>query len=298
MHFEFSWRKKLKITPSCVPCLLNRILYEVNLVDYTLAGQVMKEACGILNSDLSGTICSAELATRVHRRAYEILNNEDPYKEVKKLAMTVGLQLEAKAKALIDQSTNRLRAAVLCSIVGNVLDFGIEGGVSTPEELMTSFESIYNEGLGHDDTEKVLKFLKNDAKILLFADNCGEIVFDKLLCSELKEYGVTIILVVKGEAILSDATKEEAIQINIGEVVDEIITTGEYAVGMNVKNLPLDLREHLKNADLIISKGMANYEALSETDYRPIWYLLRTKCDPVANDIGLPKNLNAAKLIE
>jgi hypothetical protein len=54
----------------------------------------------------------------------------------------------------------------------------------------------------------------------------------------------------------------------------------------------------MTEADLIIAKGMANYEALSETDYRPIAYLLRAKCDSVANDLKIPKNTNVAKLFE
>ncbi|MCK5636872.1 MAG: DUF89 family protein, partial [Thermoplasmatales archaeon] len=49
-------------------------------------------------------------------------------------------------------------------------------------------------------------------------------------------------------------------------------------------------------ADLIICKGMANYEAFSETNYRPVAYLLRTKCTAIANSMELPLNINAVKL--
>lgn len=258
----------------------------------------MKDACNILGSDLSPDIGSAEIATKVHRRTYDILGNQDPYKEVKKIAMNICLQLEEKARSIIENSTDKLRAAILCAIVGNVLDFGIEGGIASPEDLVAKFDEIYEEGLGYEDIDKAKKYLKMDAKVLLFADNCGEIVFDKLLCYELKKFGVKIILVVKGESILSDATVVEAEQITMSEIVDEIITTGEYAVGFNVKKIPPDLNRQLQDADLIISKGMANLEALSETQYRPIWYLLRTKCNPVAAAVGEPKNLNVAKLFE
>ena len=41
---------------------------------------------------------------------------------------------------------------------------------------------------------------------------------------------------------------------------------------------------------------MANYEAFSETRYRPIAYLMRIKCDSIAEDIGLPAGINVAKL--
>jgi len=288
----------LKITPECVPCLLNRLLYEANLVDPKQAYNVMREACGILNSDLSGEICSAELATNIHKRTYELLGTKDPYVEIKELAMRVGLQLEDKAKKIINQSEDKLRAAILCSIVGNVLDFGIAGGLNTPEELVASFDQIYDEGLGYDNTENIKKYLKKDAEIVLLTYNCGEIVFDRLLCHELKKYEVKIILVVKGEPILSDATLKEAQDIKMIDVVDKIINTGVYAVGLSVNNMPTELEEHLTKADLIISKGMGNFEALSETNLKPVFYLLRTKCAPVATALRLPKNINVAKLIE
>ena len=297
-QFQLRWRKTLKITPECVPCILNRLLYEVNLVDPKQAYSVIKEACGILGSDLSCEICSAELATDIHKHTYERLGTKDPYVVIKELAMQVGLELEDKAKKIINQSKDRLRAAILCSIVGNVLDFGIAGGMNTPEELVAKFDQIYDEGIGYDNTENIKKYLKKDAKIVLLTDNCGEIVFDKLLCHELKKFEVKIILVVKGEPILSDATMKEAKDIKMIEVVDQIINTGVYAVGLAVNNMPSELEDHLKDADLIISKGMGNFEALSETNLKPVCYLLRTKCTPVAMALGLPKNINVAKLIE
>jgi uncharacterized protein with ATP-grasp and redox domains len=258
----------------------------------------MKEACRILGSEFSLDISSAELATWVHHRTYEILGSVDPYSDVKRIAMEIGLKLEAKAKTIIEQSADRIHTSMLCSIVGNVLDFGIAGGLSTPEDLMAKFDSIYNEGLGHDDIEKVKKYIKQDSKIMLFIDNCGEIVFDKLLAIELKKYSINLIVAVKGEPILSDATMMEAQQIGFDEIADEMITTGPYAVGLDFKNLPDKLVKHLQDTDLIISKGMANFEALSETNYRPVLHLLRTKCAPVASALDLPMNINAAKLIE
>ena len=67
---------------------------------------------------------------------------------------------------------------------------------------------------------------------------------------------------------------------------------------MNVSELRSgEFGKRLREADLVIAKGMANYEALSETDIGPVAYLLRTKCDPVADSLGLAKDINAAKLL-
>jgi hypothetical protein len=103
-------------------------------------------------------------------------------------------------------------------------------------------------------------------------------------------------MVVKGEPILSDATMEDAESLGFNEVVDEILTTGCYAIGVDFNKLPARVNALLKKADIILCKGMANYEAFSEKNYRPIAYLLRTKCTAIANSMGVPVNINVVKL--
>lgn len=135
---------------------------------------------------------------------------------------------------------------------------------------------------------------------MLFTDNCGEIVFDKILCRELKKFNpkMFLTLVVKGEPVLSDATIKDAEKLQFEEVVDKILTTGCFAVGVDFNKPPSELDGALKRVDLIICKGMANYESFSETNYHPIVYLMRTKCDPIATSMNIPVNINAIKLYE
>ena len=55
----------------------------------------------------------------------------------------------------------------------------------------------------------------------------------------------------------------------------------------------------LHESDLVISKGMANYECLSEMmGLAPRAYLLRAKCEPVASSLGARKDDNVAMLVE
>ena len=103
---------------------------------------------------------------------------------------------------------------------------------------------------------------------------------------------------VKGEPILSDATAEDAQEIQLHKVIDELFTTGCFAVGVDFHNLPSEVTSALKHADVIIAKGMANYESFSETTLRPIAYLLRTKCSAIARSMNLPRNISAIKLYE
>jgi len=46
-----------------------------------------------------------------------------------------------------------------------------------------------------------------------------------------------------------------------------------------------DFVERFKSADLILAKGMGNYETLSEVE-APIFFLLQVKCPVIARDIG------------
>ena len=292
----------MKIHTECVPCLLKRIVFEAehSTKNKKLQEETLKKACQLLAELYDPNSCSASIATKVHKVAYETLGDKDPYKDLKMKSNRIAQSLVPIAKDFISKSSNPLKTAILCSIIGNMMDFGIEGGSERPEDLTKIFNKYIEEGLGYDDYDKLLNILKKSKKVLLFTDNCGEIVFDKILCQELKKMfpNIFLTLVVKGEDILSDATVDEAVELGFDEVVDEILTTGCFAVGVDFDRMPEVLKKSLDGADLIICKGMANFESFSETDYHPIAYLLRTKCRPIANSIGLPKNISGIKVFE
>jgi uncharacterized protein with ATP-grasp and redox domains len=288
----------MKIKPTCVPCLLNRALYETNLIDPKKALKVLEDACKIIGKyDLKDS-CSAVVATEVHRATYDTLGTDDPYKDIKNRCNQAALSLVSHAQEVIDDSEDRLKAAVLVSIIGNILDFGIASSPDSPEEFHEAFDLLFEDGLGVDDTDKIRDYLKEGNRILYFADNCGEIVFDKFLLSELKKFPVHLTYVVRGEPILTDATIEDADELEIHQLVDEVLTTGCFAVGVDYNRMGNDLKDALDDCDLIIAKGMGNYETFSETDYKPIICLLRTKCGPVAEDMSLDLNVNVAKMYE
>jgi hypothetical protein len=292
----------MKIQTECVPCLLKRIIFEAeqSTKDPEVRTKVIKNACKVLSKLYDPNECSATIATKVHKIAYETLGDDDPYKDLKNLSNKVAQSLVPRVEELLKESDDPLKTSIICSIVGNTMDFGIEGGSAHPEALKDIFEETVAEGLGYDNTSKVEELLKKSKHVMLFADNCGEIVFDKILCKELKKFNpnISITLVVRGEPIISDATMKDAEELKFKEVVDEILATGCFAIGVDFKKLPSSLKKALKQTDLIICKGMANYEAFSETDYHPIAYLLRTKCTAIANSMNIPLNINAVKLYQ
>ena len=290
----------MKIQPECIPCLMKRVLYEIEIStkDKELGSKALVSAMKTFTENYDPSICSAVLATKVHRAVYEALGNIDPYKELKERSNKVVLSLLPKIEERIRNARDPLKMAMLCSIIGNILDFGIEGGSGSPEKLAEVFDSYLSQGLGYDDYERAKALISTAKNICLITDNCGEIVFDRVLCRELKRFNpkAKLTLVVRGAPVLSDATLEDAEKLNFREVVDNILTTGTFAVGVDFVNIPKNLHSTLDESDIIICKGMANYEALSETDYKPVLYLLRTKCTAIANSMDLPLGINAIKL--
>lgn len=256
----------------------------------------MKKTAQKLLDEYGGKKSSAQIASIVHKMAYEILKNPDPYKELKERSNEIAKKILPEAEKFINGSSDKLEAAIICSVIGNSIDFGIAGSASSPEELEKKFDDEIKEGLQHDDLDKVKKYLKGD--ILYFTDNCGEIVFDKLVCRELKRYDINLTLVVKGAPVLTDATYEDAVSLHFNDVTDKIMTTGAFAVGVEFNKISDGLKRKLENASLIICKGMANYEGFSETDYKPIAYFLKVKCKSIAEDMHLPLGANAIKLYD
>lgn len=287
---------RLELHPDCVPCILKRVLFEARLVDPSKERDVVKNALEILSDGFEEGAVSAELATEIHGKIYDILGTDDPYHELKKKSNRVAEKLLPKAERLIEKKG--FRGAVLASIAGNVMDFGYKDDINSPDYLADEFENIIEEGLGWDDIEDIEEIIIEGDRIIFFTDNAGEIVFDTLLLKKLKEYDVHLTVVVKHEPILTDATMEEAIRYDIGEIADQLETTGGYAVGVNFSMLSEELLRKLEYADLIIAKGMANWESFSEKDYRPIAFLTRSKCEPVSETMEVPYDYNIAKLFE
>jgi uncharacterized protein with ATP-grasp and redox domains len=78
---------------------------------------------------------------------------------------------------------------------------------------------------------------------------------------------------------------------------DEVITTGTDAIGVNLAETSGEFNKEFYGAGLIVAKGMANWETLTEVPAPcPLLYLFRTKCEPVARTAGAPMNVNVAKL--
>ena len=274
----------MQVFPECIPCLTSRVLYEAKLSSTDLSTQLKAEEAAaktMCRMGFEGPV--ALLSTEVHRAVYRVLGDDDPYRHVKRLANETAVKLLPTVQSLIQTSSDPFRSAVIAAIIGNTFDFGVLGFEVATDDFEKEVATIYRHGLDIDDTD-AMKPLLND--VVYVADNVGEIVYDGLLIEQMRKLGAHVTLVVRGGPVLTDATIEDVWEFGLDKVADRVVTTGSNAIGIKLDEIPATLRDMLPRASLIIAKGMANYEMLSEYSFKPVAYLMRVKCAPVAESVG------------
>jgi uncharacterized protein with ATP-grasp and redox domains len=218
----------------------------------------------------------------IGREAYRLIAEKtgipDPYAEIKKECTQKALSLYPRLKERIASAEDRLAMAVRVAIAGNVIDFGAQAHFDLDEDL----DALLSQKLAVDHFREFRQVLKGAKKILYLADNAGETVFDRVLVEEMAR---PVVYAVRGKPIINDAVVQDALDAGIAKAAD-IVSSGTDAPGTILSLCTEHFLNIFRTADLIISKGQGNYEALSE-ESRPIFFLLKTKCAVIAEDMGV-----------
>ncbi|HDD26640.1 MAG TPA: DUF89 family protein, partial [Acidilobales archaeon] len=164
----------------CVPCMVKQALKAASYVtdDIKVREKVLREVMKrLLEISWEGT--PPQLAHRlgVVSIIKSITGNEDPYKEAKKRCNDVALSLYPAMKEMIRFSDEPLRTATLLSIAANVMDLAAYDSFDLEETV----SKVLKQGFTINDYELFKKKVVEADTLLFFADNAGEIVFDKLL---------------------------------------------------------------------------------------------------------------------
>lgn len=211
----------------------------------------------------------------------------DPYKEEKKdfnvFANEIIKEFSLRKYLCENYSLDEL---IRLSIAGNVIDFSLGYDIDK-SDLQIAIDESLTANLFGSNSEKFASAIKKANNIMFIGDNAGEIVFDKLLIEKLPKNKITY--VVKGGPIVNDVTNEDAKEIELDKMV-KVIDTGAAIQGIEFSKCSSIFMESYREADLIVSKGQANYESLSERNDKETFYLLKAKCQVIADDIGCNHN--------
>lgn len=277
---------------------MRRVLFQSRLDNGGLEFDAVKAAAQVLAERMDSRTESVKIATEVHRRAYEAICSEDPYRSIKIRADEAAEPFARALEIMVESSDDPLRTAIMGAVAGNIMDFGAGSAIDDPDSFPQVYDSIVSEGLGIDDIDELKRILAEVPGVVYMFDNCGESRLDMVLISLLRNMGKRVVGVVRGAPILNDVTMEDAERIGMREVVDRLLSTGKFYIGIDWDDVPEDLSSEISGCGLIIAKGMANYEATSGRSLDvPIVHVLRSKCGPVARSLGVPQNVNVVKVI-
>jgi uncharacterized protein with ATP-grasp and redox domains len=281
----------MKVYYECAPCFMRQAKEALDLAtnDEKLKMDAIEEIINLMNRDFKIGASSNEIGTAMHRIIKEITGNNDPYLSQKKRSNEIAEKFLPQILEIL-KKTESLENYVKAAIVGNLIDFAALGVDFDPSVVIMD---AMHSPLEINHVNKLEKNLKEVKTVLYLADNTGEIVFDKLLIKKIQEYGTDVILAVKENPILNDACLEDAIAAGLDDVA-EIVTTGTDSVGVIYSQLSPKFRKMLDESELIISKGLGNYEGLTEINLgnKPVYCLLNSKCGPIARNIGVKERAN------
>ena len=280
----------MKIKPECATCIVRQVVDAVKEIsqEEEVQFKLISSALSCIKEVYGPEAVPAWMGTKVHRYLKEISGNEDPYRRLKdranRMAMEYLKNIENDLKVYDNKHPlERLRYKVKLSIAGNVIDFG---PYSTDVDIDRKLKETLEKELRIDYSRELFEDLKRCKRILYICDNAGEILFDKILIEELKRY-CEVVASVKGGPILNDATLEDARYVGLDKVV-KVITTGCDVIGVNLEESSEEFLKEFERSDIVIAKGMGNFESLSEYSIdKPVYYIFKAKCSPVAQFIDV-----------
>ncbi len=279
----------LKLIPQCIDCLLSLAKSATLMAapdNTSLAEKTERAARKILADAEINVTSSPQVANRILREVRRLSGVEDPFAEFKTREMDQARNIFSQIKTPMGDDLN---SRVSLALLGNTLDFFIN-----PEQVLADIPLQFLNEISYfqDDTDQLEAVLREKpAKVLYLTDNAGEIYFDWPLYEYIRDRSRKTILVVKGGPSLNDLTRTELKSAGLEKMFEAVMDTGTDGAGIDWENVSRDFLDLIASADLVISKGMANFETLYPRDVSaPVFFLFKVKCEPIQNYIQAPPN--------
>jgi uncharacterized protein with ATP-grasp and redox domains len=276
------------LKPDCIPCILRMTITSLRKLPLDEA------AVKALYTDIleipalhgfNWDTTSVEVIEDIWGKIVKRVHTPDPFSEEKANQNQKIIDLYPYLEKMVDAAADPLFMAVKLSILGNSMDLMVA-------DRSVTFENSISEKvkmpLSNENYSQFKQQLKASKHVLIFGDNAGEIVFDKLLIETIKKlHHPEITFVVRSMPTLNDATLKEAKSVGL----DKIATVVENGIDGPVPGTLLNrcsskINDLVRQSDLIISKGGGNFDTLDEQRKdlaKNISFLLLSKCYPYCN---------------
>lgn len=265
----------------CLPCLVNQI---VKIAEITNAHQREKLYKSIFQymGQMDFEKTNPEIIGETFQEVIQHVGNCDPYHHLRHYYNDLFLQHLQDFDKRIDSFEDAIKYA----IIGNIIDFNpIHQNVG--EDIMTYFQNIDQLTLTINHVHKLMNELMHAKLLLYLGDNCGEICLDLLLIKRIKALNphLQIYFAVRGQPVVNDNIEEDAYAVGMDKYAT-IISNGDSSLGTVLKRTSQEFQKLYHQADIIIAKGQANFESLSE-EKKNIYFLLMVKCAVISQYIGI-----------
>jgi len=262
--------------PDCIPCILRATLGGARLASAADGAAWEVTAGGArLAASWDRSQPPILLGAEVGRLLRRTVGIADPYLAEKRAANAAALACYARWKGEVARAPDPLLHALRLAAAGNSLDLGLHARLDG-----TEVDAAAALPFARSDYDALCAELDRTPDVLYLADNAGEIVLDRILIENLVATGKEVTVAVRGGPTLNDVTRDDADAVGLNAIA-EIITTGSDVPGVYLDACSRSFRARFRNAGLILSKGMGNFEGLSE-ESAPLFFLFQAKCRPVA----------------
>lgn len=271
----------MRMSETCARCLYDRQREITD--DPAYLAEIRQIIDGRSEGDTAPYLVS--LFDKVYERYF---GSRRSYREIKRKYNDLVLSMEGALRAGIEAAADPLAAAFAYARIGNYIDFGALPSVDEGT-FLSLFDGAALQERDRDTMESFLRRCETAERFLLIADNCGEIVLDKLFIQQLKKRfpRLKAAVMVRGSEVLNDATAEDAEYAGLADVA-EVIPNGTAIAGTVYERLTEEARAAIDSADVILAKGQGNYESLCAQGRR-IFYAFLCKCDLFTDRFGVPR---------
>ena len=265
------------LSADCMRCLVNRQLRMLDEYDdEENKARYMCEVFGILSNMEKGA--AAPVAVRKMDALFkEYFGKIRSFDDVKTKYNALLLSMEDSLMERVRQSDDPLLCALKFSRIGNYIDFGALADVNE-KQLYELTDSAPDDYLDPVEYEHFKADISKASKMVFITDNCGEIVFDKLLIRTIVEMfpALSLTVMVRGLPVLNDATREDALLVGIDKYAP-IADNGCSIAGTYMPEISKEAKDLILSADLIIAKGQGNFETMFGCGLN-VYYAFLCKC--------------------
>ena len=274
----------MTIQNECIGCI---IAQSERVCDAIGADEALREKIvsfvetSLLSADF--TLSPPVIAAPLYEQMALFAEKIDLYDDQKTHATAQAQHYIPFLRETIEQSNNPFMALLKTAVVGNVIDLAAEVAF----DLHGAITSVFDTPFAHDDSLKLAVQLQNAKTLLYIGDNTGEHLFDALAIEHLKILypDLEITYMVRGNFIINDVTMKEAYKANMDQICT-LINSGVNTPGFVYERATQESQNLFDSTDVILAKGMGNYECMTPTTRKNICFLLKIKCSVVSRSLG------------